>query len=310
MANDIRRPNILFAVADDASHMSAYGHRFVHTPNFDRVAEAGILFLNAFTPNPKCAPSRACILTGRHTWQLEEACNHYGLFPAKFPVYPDLLERAGYVVGFTGKGWAPGDWKRGGRSRNPAGPAFNERTLTPPAGTRINRNDYAANFADFLAQRPADQPFCFWYGGFEPHRPYEPGEGLRAGKRPDTVDVPGFLPNVDVVREDLLDYANEIEWFDRHLGLMLDQLEAIGELDNTLVVVTSDNGMPFPRVKGNMYEPDFHLPMALCWPAATSGCRRVEDLVSFVDLAPTFLAAAGVEAPTELVGRSLLSIVE
>ena len=106
------RPNILFAIADDASHMSAYGPSFLHTSNFDRVAKEGVLFANAFTTNPKCAPSRACILTGRMTWQLEEACNHFGVFPSKFPVYTDLLEKSGYHVGYTGKGWAPGDFRR------------------------------------------------------------------------------------------------------------------------------------------------------------------------------------------------------
>ena len=304
------RPNILFAIADDASHMSAYGHRFVSTPNFDRVADEGVLFANAFTTNPKCAPSRASILTGMHTWQLEEACNHFGVFSAKFAVFPDLLEQAGYFVGFTGKGWAPGDWEKGGFTRNPAGPAFNARTLDPPPQTCISRRDYAANFADFLAQRPPGQPFCFWYGGHEPHRRYEPGEGIRGGKRIEDVDhVPAYWPDDDIVRSDMLDYAYEIEWFDRHVGLMLQQLEEIGEVDNTLVVVTSDNGCPFPRVKGQMVEDDFHLPMAACWRAAAEPARKIDDLVSFLDLAPTFLEAAGVERHPQMGGRSLLGIL-
>src|SRR4051794_19534883 len=101
---DPKPPNILFCIADDASwlHFSAYGCRFVNTPNFDRVAREGILFRNAFPPLPKCSPSRACLLTGRYPWQNEEACDHYGIFPAKFKVYPSLLEAAGYQVGFTG----------------------------------------------------------------------------------------------------------------------------------------------------------------------------------------------------------------
>ncbi|MFW6291168.1 MAG: sulfatase-like hydrolase/transferase, partial [Spirochaetota bacterium] len=129
------RPNILFAIADDASHMSAYGHRFVRTPAFDRVAREGVLFTNAFTTNPKCAPSRASILTGRHTWQLEEACDHWNVWPTKFPVYPDILADAGYHVGHTGKGWAPGDWRRRGRVTNPAGPEYAGRTLAAPSTT-------------------------------------------------------------------------------------------------------------------------------------------------------------------------------
>jgi len=303
-------PNILFAIADDASHMSAYGHRFLNTPNFDRVAREGVLFSNAFTTNPKCAPSRASILTGMHTWQLEDACNHFGIFSAKFAVYPDLLEQAGYFVGYTGKGWAPGDYERGGFTRNPAGPAYNSRTLDPPPRTRISPRDYAGNFEDFLAARPEGRPFYFWYGGHEPHRSYEPGEGTRAGKSLDDVEhVPAYWPQTNVVRSDMLDYAYEIEWFDRHLGLMLGKLEEVGELDNTLVVVTSDNGCPFPRVKGQMYEDDFHLPMAACWRDVMKPGRRIDDLVSFIDLAPTFIEAAGTQVHPQMGGHSLMTIL-
>ena len=302
-----KRPNILFAIADDASHMSAYGHSFVSTPAFDRVADDGVRFDAAFTSNPKCAPSRASLLTGRHTWQLEEACNHFGIFPAKFAVYPDILEEAGYAVGFTGKGWAPGDWKAGGRSRNPAGPAWNERTLSPP-NSCISNKDYAANFEDFL-DASGDAPFYFWYGGHEPHRPYDPGEGERAGVDGAAVAVPAYLPDEDPVRGDLADYAAEVAWFDRHLGKMLETLEARGLLEDTLVVVTSDNGMPFPRVKGQMYEADFRLPMAAMWRGTIAGGRVIADLVSFVDLAPTFLDAAGLGTSPSMSGRSLLPLL-
>jgi N-sulfoglucosamine sulfohydrolase len=304
-----QQPNILFAIADDASHMSAYGHTFVDTPHFDRVAREGVLFANAFTTNPKCAPSRACILTGMHTWQLEEACNHFGIFPSKFAVFPDLLEAGGYYVGFTGKGWAPGDYARGGFERNPAGNEYNRHSLTPPSST-ISNKDYAANFADFLAERPEGSPFCFWYGGHEPHRHYEEGEGVRSGKKIEDVVVPAYLPDDDIVKRDLLDYAFELEWFDRHLGLMLAQLEEAGELDNTIVVVTSDNGMPFPRVKGQIYEHDFHLPLAVRWGAGAQGGRVVEDLISFIDFSPTFLEAAGLPIHDQIVGRSFLNILK
>jgi len=303
------RPNILFAIADDASHMSAYGHAFVNTPNFDRVAAMGARFDCAFTTNPKCAPSRASILTGRQTWQLEEACNHFCVFPSTFALYPDLLEEAGYHVGYTGKGWAPGDWQRNGLPRNPAGPVYNDRKLTPPDETMISAIDYAGNFADFQAARPEGAPWYFWYGGFEPHRHYTPGEGRRAGKDLASVVVPPYLPDTEEVRSDLLDYAYEVEWFDAQLGKILDQIEAAGELENTLVVVTSDNGMPFPRVKGNMYEQDFNLPFAACWLARMPGGRTLTDLVSFVDIAPTFLEVAGLPAHEQMSGRSLLRLL-
>lgn len=306
------RPNLLFAIADDASHMSAYGHEFLSTPGFDRVAAQGVRFANAFTTNPKCAPSRASILTGRHTWQLDEAANHWNNWPTQFPVYPDILAAAGYHVGYTGKGWAPGDWQSF-RETNPAGPRFAPRTLTPPSPA-ISTNDYAANFRYFLDASDEDQPFCFWYGGHEPHRPYTPGEGSGREKTVKLGEVPDYLPAEEVVRADLDDYAREIEWFDLHLSRMLDELDRRGELANTLVVVTSDNGMPFPRVKGQMYDYDFRLPMAAMWQATTGTSHReapvvLTDMISFTDIAPTFLEAAGVRGRPEMSGRSFLSLI-
>lgn len=311
------RPNILFAIADDASHMSAYGHTFLHTPNFDRVARQGVLFTNAFTTNPKCAPSRASILTGRHTWQLEEACNHWNVWPAKFAVYPDILAEAGYHVGYTGKGWAPGDWKRQGRRTNPSGPEYSGRTLVPPSPT-ISSKDYAANFVDFLNARSGDEPFCFWYGGHEPHRAYTRGEGAENGLSVRESDVPEYLPRESIVQEDLADYAFEVEWFDKQLGHMLAELESRGEFDNTLVIVTSDNGMPFPRVKGNMYDYDFRLPMAAMWRSRTGANSSendgepivLSDMISFTDIAPTFVEAAGLTSQPDMSGRSFLNLFE
>ena len=147
-----------------------------------------------------------------------------------------------------------------------AGRPFNGRTLQPPT-PHIAATDYAGNFGDFLAAVPHDTPWCFWYGSVEPHRAYEYGSGVAKGHKSlsDIDRVPGFWPDNETVRNDLLDYAFELEYFDSHLARMLQQLEQRGELDNTLVVVTSDNGMPFPRVKGQEYELSNHLPLAIMW---------------------------------------------
>lgn len=304
------RPNILLAIADDQGwpHAGAYGCPFVQTPAFDRIAAEGVLFNNAFCPAPSCSPSRAALLTGKNPWQLAEGAVLWGLLPARYAVYPDLLEAAGYHVGHTHKGWGPGSVEQSGRTRNPAGPAWNRcRNESPTATT--NSNDYAANFAEFLDATEADTPFCFWYGSKEPHRPYEPGSGLRHGKRLDDVDVPPFLPDSPEVRSDLLDYALEIEWADQHLGRMLDLLETRGELENTIVVVTGDNGFPFPRAKANLYEQGMHVPLAIRWGSRVPGGRTVTDFVSFIDLAPTFLEAAGLPVPDDLTGRSLIDLL-
>lgn len=306
------RPNILIAISDDQSfaHTSAAGFKALRTPAFDRVAREGILFRNAFAASPGCSPCRAALLTGRHTWEIEQAGTHASSFPANYVVFPDLLEQAGYFIGCTGKGWGPGDWKVSGRTRNPAGPAFIQRKLTPPF-KGISNNDYAGNFQDFLAERPQGKPFYFWYGATEPHRSYEKGSGLKSGKKLEDVVVPPFLPDTPEVRSDILDYCVEIEWFDTHLGRMLKTLEDSGELDNTLVIVTSDNGMPFPRAKANCYEYGIHMPLAIRWAAKAPAGRVVDDIVGFVDLTATILEAGGAKPPVThpISGRSILNIL-
>jgi arylsulfatase A-like enzyme len=310
-AQAAKRPNILFFIADDwgRNHASFFGAKWINTPAFDRVAREGVVFTNCFTSNPKCCPSRATILTGRNSWQTKETVNHFTIFPREFAVYPDVLEKAGYFVGLTGKGWGPGDFKSTGWPHNPAGKEYQKRTLKPPYSGISNR-DYAGNFEDFLAARPANAPFCFWMGPTEPHRFYEEGSGLRAGKKLEDVTLPKYWPENREIRSDLLDYALEVEWVDRHLGLAVKKLEEIGELDNTLIVVTSDHGMPFPRVKGQIYEDSYHITLAARWGAGMQGGRTVDDFINFRDLAPTFCEAAGVPAAPTMTGKSFLDVLK
>ena len=311
-------PNILFAIADDwgHGHAGAYGCRWVRTPAFDRVAQQGLLFHHAYTPNAKCAPSRACILTGRNPWQLGPAANHVPFFPPTLKTFPEVLRERGWWVGHTAKGWGPGIATNAqGQARAMTGQAFNRRSLTPPT-TGIAANDYAANFADFLDAAPAGRPWFFWYGALEPHRSYEPGSGVaRGGKRLSDVDrVPGYWPDTATVRGDMLDYALEVEHFDAHLGRMLDELERRDLRANTLVIVTSDHGMPFPRVKGQAYLASNRVPLAMMWPAGIPGPgREIAQPVSFIDFAPTMLEFAGLTAADcgmdPFAGASLLPLL-
>jgi len=304
------RPNILFAISDDQSwlHTTINGTKAVKTPIFDSIAKKGILFNNAFVVAPQCSPNRASILTGRYIWQLEEAGTHASNFPAKFKVFPNILKEHGYAIGYTGKGWGPGNWKITGRKTNPAGSAFNKIKNKNIPTSQIHKEDYAANFKQFL-QKTGNKPFCFWYGSHEPHRKYEKGSGLRAGKKISDVVVPPFLPDTPEIRSDILDYLLEIEWFDKHLGRMLKILEENNQLDNTIVIVTSDNGMPFPRAKANLYEYGIHMPLAISWAKNIKPNRVVDDLISFVDFAPTFLEAAGIKPSKEITGKSFLNIL-
>ncbi|WP_194775011.1 sulfatase family protein [Pararhodonellum marinum] len=311
-------PNILILMADDVSfpHMGAYGTSWVNTPTFDRIAQEGLLFMNAYTPNAKCAPSRANFLTGRNSWQLEEAANHWNNFPEKFKTFMEALSEQGYFTGHTRKGWSPGNpGQINGQPRLLTGKAYNSKTLEPPT-TQISSTDYAENFRDFLNERTSGQPFCFWYGSIEPHRAYEFGSSLRFGRKTAEIDqVPGFWPDVDSVRIDLLDYAYELEYFDAQAGKMLDMLEELGELDNTLIIITADNGMPFPRAKGQSYEYSNHLPLAIMWKNGIKNPgRKIEDFISFIDMAPTVLEASQITESTHgmqiIEGKSFIDIFQ
>ncbi|MFH4969497.1 sulfatase [Gaetbulibacter sp. M240] len=297
----VKKPNILFCLADDATwkHMSAYGTDWINTPAFDSIAGQGLLFNNAYTPNAKCGPSRSIILTGRNTWQLEEAANHLAYFPTKFKTYPEALSEKGYHVGYTGKGWAPGtSLNEDGSKRELLVKAYNKLKTEPPT-KGISNVDYVENFRSFLDQKNPNEPFCFWYGGHEPHRSYEYGTGVSVGnKKLSQLDsVFPYWPQSEVVKNDVLDYAFELEYFDKQLNAMLTVLKERGELDNTIIVVTSDNGMPFPRVKGLSYEHSNHLPLAIMWKNGIKNPgRKIEDYVTFADFAATFIDLAGYDA--------------
>jgi N-sulfoglucosamine sulfohydrolase len=308
------RPNILLCISDDQSyaHTAANGDPVVCTPAFDRIAREGIRFTHAFCDAPTCGPSRSAILTGQHIWRLEEAGNIWSTLPKKFATYTEELEKAGYFVGYTGKGWGPGRLEPGGRTQNPAGPLFKAmsygkgklRYVPKPNG--MSATAYAYNFADFLDKRPAEKPFCFWLGTSEPHRGYVKGSGLKSGKDPAKANVPAFLPDHPVVRNDLLDYFVEIEHFDKHVNLAIALLEKNGELDNTIIVVTSDHGMPFPRGKASLYDAGIRVPLAIRWPRGIKSPGRISNgFVNLSDLAPTFLAAAGVKVPAMMTAQSL-----
>lgn len=302
------RPNILFIIADDASgsSMGAYGSEYINTPHFDKLASEGVRFTHAYSNNPKCSPARASILTGRYPWQLEEAMVHRPLMPEKWMFYPELLEANGYFVGYTGKGWSPGLWKRG--DHNPAGNNYDSIKLEPPFDGIVT-NNYAENFRMFLEAREKDKPFCFWLGTVEPHRKYEKDSYLKAGRSLDKVKVQKFFPDNEIIRGDLMDYALEVEWFDQHVGKAVKILEDLGELDNTIIIVTSDHGMPFPRVKGQIYEEGVHIPLIVRWGDRIKPGRVVEDFVNLPDIAPTLMQAAGLEPHPQMTGKSFLDLL-
>jgi len=323
--SDSKRPNILIAISDDQSfaHTSFAGSRFVNTPAFDRVAHNGIYFTNCIAGSPGCAPSRSSLETGRYHWQNEQSGQHASSWLKKYIPFPDILEMGGYFTGYTGKGVGPFQYARSSadslwRNLDAAGNSYNSfrygntdaNDERPTDG--IDATNYFANFVDFMNKRKSGQPFFFWYGAKEPHRDYEEKSWMKSDKSLDMVDVPGFLPCNDTIKSDMLDYAIEIEWFDFHLGLMINYLDSIGELENTIVIVTADNGMPFPRAKANCYEYGIHVPLAINYPNGFPGSRIVDDPVSFADFAPTILELAKVSSfgMKAISGRSFVNILK
>jgi arylsulfatase A-like enzyme len=285
------RVNILFILADDMSlSAGAYGDKTISTPGFDSIARDGVLFEHAFCTASSCTPSRASILTGRYPHELKEGANLWGTLPASYPNYTRLLAQDGYKIGVTGKGWGPGDFHPGGYKVNPAGPSF-------------------ASFDKFMAGLPGNTPFCFWLGSLDPHRPYFPDLKKKYQFNINALKVPAWLPDNAIVREDLMDYYAAVKRFDQSVEHAIALLKEKGLFDNTLIIVTSDNGMPFPRIKANSYRSSTIIPLTMRWGNHFKNGSRYPEMVSLVDMAPTILDVAGVAVPGSMTGKSLLPLL-
>ena len=336
-ASAAERPNILFAFADDWGRFaSAYAevdgpgtiNDVIRTPNIDRVARDGVLFRNAFVTAPSCTPCRSSLLSGQYFWRTGRGAILQGaVWDAEIPAFPLLLNDAGYKIGKMYKVWSPGSPSDApfGQQRfawQQAGGRFNQFSQhatrmvsegkSPEAAKQELYDDVAANFDAFLAERNDGEPFCFWFGPTNVHRKWIKGSGKALwGINPDDLEgkLPPFLPDVPEVREDLADYLGEAQAFDAALGVLLDRLEEIGELDNTLVVVSGDHGPPgFPHGKCNLYDFGTRVTLAVRGPGVPGG-RVVDDFVNLTDLAPTFLEIGGVTPPDVMTGRSLVPVL-
>lgn len=288
------RPNILLLIGDNwlYDHAGANGDPVVKTPVFDRLAREGARFTNAFCPVPSCSPTRSCIVTGRAAHQLADAASLWSKFDGKHRVFGDALDEVGYHVGFTGKGWSPGNFKDYGRSENPAGKQFKD-------------------FPGFMAERKADQPFFFWLGSVHTalHQ-WKAGSGRERGIDPRKVRVPAYLPDTPEVREEIADYLAAVEKMDAAFGEAIALLEKQALLEHTVVVCVSDNGWQMPHGLAHCYDAGSHVPIAIRWPGTIKPGRVVDDFISLTDLAPTFLQIAGLKPWPEMTGRSFVDVLE
>ena len=336
---DPKRPlNVLFCFADDwGRYASAYAaadgkgsiHELIHTPNIDRVAREGALFRHAFVNAPSCTPCRSALLSGRHFFSTGRGAILQGAYwDSTIPSFPLLLRDAGHHIGETFKVWSPGDptdapfgtgryaYEKHGNRFN--GFSKNASALvaagTPfPDASRQLLHGIGTNLDEFLAARPPNSPWFYWFGPTNVHRSWKQGSGKALWNiDPDRFKgrIPPHLPDVPATREDFSDYFGEIQAFDAAIGILLNRLESSGQLDNTLVVISGDHGMPgMPRGKCNLY--DFGTAVALVarFPGRP-GNRIIDDFTSLMDLAPTFLEAAGLPLPSGIHGRSLLPLLD
>ena len=285
------KPNILLIIADDLSKtLPLYGDSTINTPGMAGVAEDGVVFERAYCTASSCTPSRASILTSRYPHQLTEGGNLHGTLPSEYDNYVRMLAENGYRVGLQGKGWGPGNFQQGGYTHNPAGKSY-------------------PSFEVFMQGQSADTPFCFWIGSQDPHRPYDPSLKEQLGIDSMRVEVPAWLPDSDAVRTDFLDYYAESKRFDQTIEKAVALLKEKGMYDETLIVITSDNGMPFPRVKANAYDQSTNIPLIMRW-GKRFNKQKTNEMVSLIDLAPTFLSAAGIAVPESMEGQSLLPLLE
>ncbi len=327
------RPNILLLFADDLGcYASAYAdpaapspNDIVKTPVFDRIAREGALFRNAFVSVPSCTPSRAALNTGRHFFRnsSHSQLHHPWQTGVADPFdqvkgMPVTLQDGGYHIGLTYKLHMRMSIIGGKQNIfNKAGARLNNysKVLTKAEDKAATKeailNEVRGNFRDFLAKRrDSKQPFFYSFNPTNTHRKWVRGSGHALwGLQPDELKgkLPPFLPDVPLIREDMADYLGEAMAFDAACGALIQELENLGELDNTIVVISGDHGIPgFPRAKCNPYDFGSRVLLAIRWPHHVAAGRDVKSPVSLIDIAPTFLAAAHLQSPDDPNGQNLL----
>ena len=295
------RPNLILIIADDMSwdDMGAYGHPHIQTPNLDRLAAEGMRFDRAFLTTSSCSPSRSSIITGLYPHNTGAEQLHWPL-PGNNLTFVERLKESGYWTAQAGK-WHLGDAVRDRFDVVRDGLTIGFDAGAEDANTIERDGSGSERWLSLLEDRPADQPFFLWLAAIDPHRPYE--EGII--ENPHTIDdviLPPYMPDTKIVREDFVQYYDEITRMDDYIGQVMDEVEQQGIAENTLILFISDNGRPFPRDKTTLLDGGIKTPWVIRWPAQIEAGAVAGGLVSSVDIAPTFLALAGLDIPEVFEG--------
>lgn len=288
----------MLLVADDLGlSLGCYGDKNARTPNLDQLASEGVLFPYAFCTTASCSPSRSVMMTGlyNHTngqYGLAQGDHNFHLKPTVRPL-SRLVKEAGFRTAVIGKFHV--------------NPAAQFQWDVRQEGETFDVESLNGRVEQFVGSVPAETPFYLHLGFGDPHR--GPDGRFHVNRRtsfdPKEIRPPSFLADTAAAREDLSEYYEAVRRMDRGVGLVVDTLRKAGRLEETLLVFISDNGMPFPNAKTNLYDSGVHLPMIARGAGLPAG-KRCRAMTSWVDLVPTFLEAAGVAAPAGLPGRSWL----
>lgn len=303
-----RSRNVLLLISDDQGlDAGCYGVP-IRTPRIDRLAREGTRFTQGYAAVSSCSPSRAVINTGLYTHQsgmygLQHDVHHQSLLDG-IETLPAMMRRAGYATALVGKKHVGPD----------AAFPYEEELVPERSGIRDVR-ELAIAAASFIRSHD-DRPFFVTIGYSDPHRaPVDYGnDRVWPGVKPTLYDprrvpIPSHLPDLPAVRGDLAEYYESLSRLDAGVGMLLDDLAAMGRADDTLVLFLSDNGRPFPGAKTNLYDPGLHLPLIVRAPGVAPAVN--DAMVSWVDIAPTILDWTGVAVPTAppMSGRSLVPIL-
>lgn len=287
------RPNFIFFISDDISQEDhgCYGHPVIKTPRIDELAANGMRFDRAYLTISSCSPSRCSIITGRYPHNTGAPELHSKL-PDEQIRFPELLREVGYYTALSGKNHM-----------------FSNKDRAFDKFTRGGEPGGSGDWVQHLKDRPKDKPFFFWFAAYDAHRGWKISDHAPEYDSKEVI-VPPYNFDGPVTREDLAQYYHEVSRFDHFVGLVRDELEKQGILDNTFLVVASDNGRPFPRAKSRLYDSGIKTPWVVHFPALVKEAAVTQSFVSVIDLSATCLELAGVEIPECIQGQSFVPILK